>query len=180
LGLLIAGLALLVGAAAIVIVVTKSSPKGLFPTGSGTGAVSWSSSNGYEGSSTITGEVQGMTVSATATSSQNGRQKGSISGTIGGKPLSALLLYSANGYGETITGTYGGQPLSGSETEGYGDHFAVRVHGVIEGQPVSGILTSPQRFQPHTFSFSGTIGNLSVNGTASTSEYGFTSSQHVG
>jgi len=186
LGVLVAGIGVLAAAVVAVVLVTTSSQSSLFPTGSGSGNVTWSGTGGggvYNQPVQVGGTVQGLNINATATPEDVGQSRGSITGTIGGKSFTASLTgYEFNRSGESVVGTYDGMPMSGTAyTDSTGEKYPVTIQGTIEGQPVRGTLTT--RFSQsgnQSFTFSGTIGNLKVSGTAATLANGFTSTQQVG
>jgi hypothetical protein len=189
LGVLVAGIGVLAAAVVAVVLVTTSSLPTLVPTGSGSGNVTWSAAGGpgdyhaYNIPVHVGGTVQGLSISATAIPEHDGLNHGSITGTVGGKSFTASLTgYEYDRSGESVVGTYDGMPLSGTAYTGsnYAD-APVTIKGTIEGQPVRGTLTT--RNNPDgspSFTFSGTIGNLKVSGTAATLANGFTSTQQVG
>jgi hypothetical protein len=187
LGVLVGGIGVLAAAVVAVVLVTTSSQPTLFPTGSGTGNVTWSGGGGGGGGEynvpvQVGGAVQGLSINATATPENNGQSRGSITGTIGGKSFAASLTgYEGNQSGESIVGTYAGMPLTGTAyTDSTGEKYPVTIKGTIEGQPVRGTLTAISPEGNQSFTFSGTIGNLKVSGTAATLSSGFTSTQQVG
>jgi hypothetical protein len=185
LGVLVAGIGVLAAAVVAVVLVTTSTQLALVPTGPGSGNVTWSATAGgeYNVPVQVAGTVQGLSINATATPEDVGRSRGSITGTIGGKSFNASLTgYEGSQSGETVVGTYDGMPLSGTAyTPSTGEKYPVTIKGTIDGQPVRGTLTT--RVSPYgnqSFTFSGTIGNLKVSGTAATLATGFTSTQQVG
>jgi hypothetical protein len=179
---LIAGIVVLAGAVVAVVLVTMSSQSTLFPTGSGTGNVTWNGSGYYNEPVRVGGTLQGLAISATAIPEEGRGTRGSITGTIGGKSFTGSLSgFKGSDPGQSVVGTYAGMPLTGTAlTDVSNGRFVVTVSGMIEGQPVAGTLTGSSPYGSRSFTFTGTIGNLKVSGTAATVENGFTSTQEVG
>ena len=166
--------------------VVKSSKKSIVPTGAGTGSISWSTSSQGNGSETISGSIDGLSVHATRQpdANQNGNCVcAAISGTIGSEPFTATV--SGSGYPNLfVKGTFAGQPVSGTSTVAINNASGLvkwKVHGFVEGQPISGSLTRQENLSNYTFSYSfaGTIGGQDVTGAATFSNNGFTTSQNV-
>jgi len=177
---------ILLSAAITFAFVVKSSKKSIVPTGAGTGSISWSTSSQGNGSETISGSIDGLSVHATRQpdANQNGNCVcAAISGTIGSEPFTATV--SGSGYPNLfVKGTFAGQPVSGTSTITTNDASGLtkwKVHGTMDGQPISGSLTRQENLNNYTFSYSfaGTIGGQDVAGTATYSYNGFTTSQNV-
>lgn len=188
--LLVSGVVLLGVGVVIAVLVTMSSPSGIFPTGAGSGLVSWSGGSGRPGGSPVdvSGHIQGEPLTAILQPSSrysfysrfsNRYRKhvaATASGTFGSNSFSVSLTN-----GLSLSGTFGGQPVSGSliRTSPNDSRPVFKVQGIIDGQPVSGTLRIGQPNDSRSLTFTGTVGNLSITGTANWTGTAVTTYQQI-
>jgi hypothetical protein len=167
--------------AVTLVIVLSGSSNGLFPQGVSSSLVTYTPNGSY--SATITGTLGGLPFNATASKTSNYDEPftGSAQGTLGSQRFSGSLT--GEDGEETVTGTFNGKPVTATLRSRFGDggdgieaiDGGLSIQGTIDGQPLSGTLTrtSYQEAQNEDdFSFSGTIGNLTITGSAGSTDQG--------
>jgi hypothetical protein len=174
--------------AVTLVIVLSGSGNGLFPQGVSSSLVTFTP-NGSN-SAAISGTLGGLPLNATASKTSNYDEPfaGSAQGTLGSERFSGSLT--DEGGEDTVTGTFNGKPVTAtlrsllsttaSRSPASGDGIGaigggLSVQGTIDGQPLSGTLrrTSYGEAQnEYDFSFSGTIGNLTITGSAGSTDQG--------
>jgi hypothetical protein len=186
---------------------TANTTPALLPLGNGRAKIVWtpdSIGGQTTGGQTIIGTLEGLPVRATTRSLEGDESSGefpvtSISGTFGSKSFVATVfrkyppwtLNAGGGDWVGVQGTFAGQRVTCTVTERppaypIRSRYVIHVKGTLAGQPLSAVLTGlpeqsgvPGQDDDIIYSFSGTIGNLSVSGTATYSSTGFTSAESV-